>query len=200
MSLFDEKDLPLIHQEGKTEVFYFSSFYSLNEADRLFQIINSETEWKRETLVMFGKEILVPRDTCWYGEKTYTYSGIKNAPKALTPTLLSIKEDVEEKTNETYNSLLINRYILGNDSVDWHADDEPELCLKTGIASLSLGEERDFLMREKGTKGDNKKILLENGSLLQMKAPTQQFWEHSIPKRNSIKKPRINLTFRYVLG
>ena len=55
-------------------------------------------------------------------------------------------------------------------------------------------------MREKGTKGDNKKILLENGSLLQMKAPTQQFWEHSIPKRNSIKKPRINLTFRYVLG
>lgn len=199
MSLFDENDLPLIQQEGKIEIFYFSTFYPLDEANRLFQIINSETEWKRETIVMFGKEILVPRDTCWYGEKTYTYSGIKNPPKALTPTLLKIKGDVEEKTNEVYNSLLINKYISGSDSVDWHADDEPEISLETGIASLTLGEERDFLMREKGTKGDNKKIPLENGSLLHMKAPTQQFWEHSVPKRSSIKKPRINLTFRHVL-
>ena len=35
MSLFDEKDLPLMHQEGKIEVFYFSSFYTLNKT-RIF--------------------------------------------------------------------------------------------------------------------------------------------------------------------
>jgi len=114
--------------------------------------------------------------------------------------LIKIKEAIENKTYETFNSLLINRYKSGNDKVDWHSDDEPELSKNSSIASLTLGEPRDFLMRYKGKSGDNKKIFLEDGSLLLMKPPTQEFWEHCIPKRSGLENTRINLTFRNVLG
>ena len=199
MDLFGD-ELPIILEKGKVEVFYYSNFYSRKESENCFQKINQEVSWKRETIIMFGKEIPVPRDTAWFGDRAYIYSGIKNNPSPFTPSLLEIKQDIELKTNETFNSLLINRYQSGNDKVDWHADDEPELSKNSSIASLTLGQERDFLIREKGTTGDNKKILLEDGSLLLMKPPTQEFWEHCIPKRSGVERTRINLTFRNVLG
>ena len=199
MDLFED-DLPIILEEGKAEVFYYSDFFSKKEALELFQEINTQVDWKRETIVMFGKEILIPRDTAWFGEKAYIYSGIKNEPSPFSPPLIKIKEAIENKTNETFNSLLINRYKSGNDKVDWHSDDEPELSKNSSIASLTLGEPRDFLMRYKGKSGDNKKIFLEDGSLLLMKPPTQEFWEHCIPKRSGLENTRINLTFRNVLG
>lgn len=199
MDLFED-NLPIIFEEGKAEIFYYSDFFSKKEALKLFQEINTQVDWKRETIVMFGKELPIPRDTAWFGDRSYTYSGIKNEPSSFTPLLLKIKQAIENKTNETFNSLLINRYKSGDDKVDWHSDDEPELSKESSIASLTLGEPRDFLMRQKGRSGDNKKILLQDGSLLLMKPPTQEFWEHSIPKRSGITETRINLTFRNVLG
>ena len=90
---------------------------------------------------------------------------------------------MEVKCSSKFNSVLLNRYQTGNDKVDWHSDDEPELDKNSLIASLSLGSDRDFLIREKGTSGNNIKQTLQNGSLLIMNPPTQELWEHSIPKR-----------------
>jgi len=39
---------------------------------------------------------------------------------------------------------------------------------------------------------------LTHGSLLIMKGETQAKWEHEVPRKKGILKPRINLTFRLI--
>jgi alkylated DNA repair dioxygenase AlkB len=80
----------------------------------------------------------------------------------------------------------------------WHSDAEKDLKRDGAIASLSLGSPRKFSLKHKHqyAKVD---VMLENGSLLVMKATTQTFWLHSIPKTKKVKSPRINLTFRTIV-
>ena len=65
------------------------------------------------------------------------------------PVLLTLKNQVEENTGHTFNSLLCNLYRSEKDSVDWHSDDEPSLGRRPIIASLSFGATRVFEMRRK---------------------------------------------------
>lgn len=199
MDLFEEDNFSLINKHNKGSLDYYNDFFSFSEAKELYNIINDETEWKREKLLMYGKEHLIPRDTAWYGDKSYVYSGLENKPLKWTQTLLKIKDKTENKINSPLNSLLINRYNDGNDKVGWHSDDEPELSSSSPIASLTFGEERDFQFRMKGVTGENITISLESGSLLIMNPPIQNYWEHCIPSRKGQYNPRINLTFRYVV-
>ncbi|WP_460501030.1 alpha-ketoglutarate-dependent dioxygenase AlkB [Hymenobacter agri] len=39
---------------------------------------------------------------------------------------------------------------------------------------------------------------MPNGSLLLMRGPTQQHWQHALPKTARPVGPRLNLTFRWV--
>ncbi|CAI7649594.1 unnamed protein product [Penicillium discolor] len=48
-----------------------------------------------------------------------------------------------------YNFCLVNYYASGEDSIAFHSDDERFLGPEPNIASLSLGGERDFLMKHK---------------------------------------------------
>jgi alkylated DNA repair dioxygenase AlkB len=77
----------------------------------------------------------------------------------------------------------------------WHSDDEKEIIPNSSIASLSIGAERKFAFKHKTTK-ETVNLILENGSLLEMKGPIQQYWWHSLPKTKKVQAPRINLTFR----
>jgi alkylated DNA repair dioxygenase AlkB len=79
----------------------------------------------------------------------------------------------------------------------WHSDDEPELDQNAPIASLSLGGERTFYFKHKTDK-TKASLPLENGSVLLMHAPTQEFWHHSLVKTSRPVGPRINLTFRAI--
>ena len=198
MDLFEEDYFALINKHDKGFVEYYSNFFTSSEANELFDLINNETEWKREKLRMYGKEMLIPRDTAWYGDKSYVYSGIENNPLKWTQTLLEIKDKIENKIKSPLNSLLINRYKNGNDKVGWHSDDEPELSSDSPIASLTLGQERDFQFRMKGVTGENITVKPESGSVLIMHPPLQEYWEHSIPPRKGHNNPRINLTFRHI--
>ncbi|POI24048.1 hypothetical protein CIB84_012203, partial [Bambusicola thoracicus] len=65
------------------------------------------------------------------------------------PVLTMLKEQIEEFTGHTFNSLLCNLYRNEKDSVDWHSDDEPSLGENPIIASLSFGATRTFEMRKK---------------------------------------------------
>ena len=149
---------------------------------------------------MFGKPVLIPRLSAWYGNEgaSYTYSGLTLQPNAWTDELLSIKQKIETISGATFNSVLLNFYRHGQDSMGWHADDEPELGKMPTIASLSLGAERRFLLRAKNNHHQKHEIPLNNGSLLVMSGNTQHYWQHAIPKTRLPTKPRINLTFRQI--
>lgn len=160
-----------------------------------------ETPWLQPEITLFGRTQPVPRLTAWYGDETaqYRYSGIDHQPLPWTPLISSIKEQAENQTGEVFNSVLLNLYRDGADSNGWHADDEPEICAKHGIASLSLGAERRFRLR---TQQQPRKVLghidLQSGSLLYMLPGAQQQLQHCITKTQRKLGPRINLTFRFV--
>jgi alkylated DNA repair dioxygenase AlkB len=93
----------------------------------------------------------------------------------------------------------LNLYHDGNVGMGWHSDDEKSIESNTAIASVSFGAERRFSFKHKQTK-EAISVLLENGSLLLMEDATQKNWLHGLPKATKITLPRINLTFRTMVG
>ncbi|WP_205702881.1 alpha-ketoglutarate-dependent dioxygenase AlkB family protein [Botryobacter ruber] len=182
------------------EVYFAPHFFGATQSELYFQELLQQINWKQESIKLFGKETAMPRLTAWYGDKAYTYSGLQNKPAPWIPVLQQLKEQVEQATGHTYNSVLLNLYRSGHDSMGWHSDDEPELGQEPVIASLSFGGERRFAFRHRFRKDVAPvRLTLPSGSLLLMQGPTQHFWQHSIPKTAKTVQPRINLTFRQVL-
>ncbi|MGI0499714.1 alpha-ketoglutarate-dependent dioxygenase AlkB family protein [Limnospira platensis CENA597] len=181
-------------------VILYGNFLTLTESDRLFWELYKSLNWRQEEIKIFGKIRPIPRLTAWYADagKSYTYSGIKHHAQPWNPTLKSIKSQVEDIAEVTFNSVLINLYRDGKDSMSWHSDDEPELGKNPIIASVSLGGTRRFSGKHKIHKNRKFNIDLTSGSLLLMKGETQHFWQHQIPKTSQVVEPRINLTFRMV--
>jgi len=167
----------------------------------LLQAITDDTTWREEEITVYGKAYLQPRLSAWYGDLAYSYSGIRLEPLPWTPTLLEIKRRVEKLVKHPFNSVLLNYYRDQNDSMGMHSDDERELGPQPVIASLSLGEERTFLLKHKSRKDlKTVKLDLAAGSLLLMQGQTQKYWRHGINKERRTCAPRINLTFRSILA
>lgn len=183
------------------EIDLYSSCFSGEESDKIFQTLLSQVCWKQEKIKCYGKEVDIPRLTAWYGNtgKRYVYSRIAMEPEPWLPKLLYIKSRVEEITKFSFNSVLLNLYRDGQDSIAWHSDDEPELGKEPIIASLSFGGGRKFQLRHKVKKEQGRvDVNLTHGSLLIMKGKTQEYWEHQVPKTSKPVRSRINLTFRLI--
>jgi alkylated DNA repair dioxygenase AlkB len=179
---------------------YFPAAFDRADCARLMNDLISTTEWRQEFVQFYGKRHPIPRQTAWFGDPDaqYTYSKIPNAPSPWTPTLFYIKSRVEELSGTTFNSVLINRYRDGNDSVAWHADDEPELGREPVIGSVSFGATRTMQFRSTSDARETISLPLETGSVLVMRGESQQAWKHQIPKERTIRQERLNLTFRVV--
>src|SRR5690606_1080294 len=115
-----------------------------------------------------------------------------------TEDLLVLKAMVEKECGETDNSCLLNLYHNGQEGIAWHSDGEKDLKRDGAIASLSLGAQRRFSFKNRES-GEKVNLILEHGSLLVMKGPTQRYWLHRLPPTKQLKAPRINLTFRTIV-
>jgi alkylated DNA repair dioxygenase AlkB len=183
------------------EIYYLRQLPLAQSPQAVMKQLIDEIPWRAENIVVYGKTFAQPRLIAWYGDKDakYTYSGIQHDPLPWTATLLDIKKRVEEIAGSDFNSVLLNYYRHHRDSMGLHSDDEPELGPRPVIASLSLGEERTFVLKHK-TKRDLKSVRLKlaSGSLLLMKGETQRYWKHGIEKETRPRGPRVNLTFRRI--
>jgi alkylated DNA repair dioxygenase AlkB/uncharacterized protein YerC len=179
----------------------YENLFDPEESQNLFLELLNQITWQQENIKRFGKLIPLPRLTAWYGDssKSYTYSGITMNPLIWTPPLLRIKNKIEKITKHRFNSVLLNQYRHGKDSVAWHSDDEPELGKEPIIASVSFGATRQFMLKHK-FKAEKEPITLNlnSGSLLLMKGKTQECWLHQVPKTENEVATRINLTFRTI--
>jgi len=187
-------------QMPDADVEYHQNFLDADAGAALYQTLVEQTNWRQDAVKVYGKEHLTPRLTCWIGEPwmDYRYSNLTMHAQPWSETVLSVKQQIEDKTKESFNSVLLNYYRDGQDSNGWHSDDEPELGKQPIIASLSLGASRDFKLRHKHNKSLRHSISLEHGSLLIMRGDTQSHWQHHIPKRAKADG-RINLTFRTIV-
>lgn len=175
---------------------YPTAFGPEQSRDYLDSLIR-ELPWQQDELRIGGRRIPVPRLQCWMGNASYTYSGLQMQVAEWHPQVKAIMTQVQALSGYEFNSVLINYYRDGRDSVSWHADDEPELGPAPIIASVSFGAERPFRLRRKlGQMPDRRQIVLRNGSLLLMGETIQNRWLHELPKVKGLDEPRINLTFR----
>ena len=181
------------------ELVYRACFFAPEEARNLFVALRAEIRWERHRVRTRGREVDCPRLSGWEGDATYAYSGLTLRPAPWTPRVAAVRRRIEAATGEMFNSVLANLYRDGSDRLGWHADDEPELGPAPVIASASFGAPRRFLFRPK-RGGASVPIVLDPGSLLVMRGPTQQHWLHSIPPTRRPIGPRINLTFRRIFA
>jgi alkylated DNA repair dioxygenase AlkB len=167
-------------------------------ADAIARLI-AEVDWKQDYMTTPRGRVPLPRLTAWQGEPdaVYVYSGIRNQPAPWTPCVLALRRSAEETAGARFNSVLINRYRSGEDSMGWHADNERALGDDPVIASVSLGATRTFELKHNGT-GTVLPLELRSGSLLVMRGRTQAEWKHRVPKDPRVRGERVNLTFRWV--
>jgi alkylated DNA repair dioxygenase AlkB len=178
----------------------FPKFLETTQTSQIFQQIMDETPWEMPEMVMFGKKYPQAGLSTWFTNTgvNYVYSGITRTPYVMTPLLNDIMNACALKSGAEYNSVLVNLYRDGNDSVSWHSDNEAVNGSEPTIASVSLGATRRFDLRHKES-GETIRVALEDGSLLVMSGLSQHCWVHQIAKTKTKVGPRINLTFRRVV-
>jgi alkylated DNA repair dioxygenase AlkB len=172
-------------------------FLDRDEANGLYEELRSDVPWRQE-VGSWGRPF--PRLTAWHADAglTYTYSGVTHQALAWTASLAALRRRVEKAAGAEVNSLLLNYYRDGRDSIGFHADDEPELGANPVVLSVSLGAARRFVLRHTGS-GYRLQLELGHGSLLVMAGTLQHHWKHALPRAPTVAGGRINLTFRRIL-
>jgi alkylated DNA repair dioxygenase AlkB len=180
----------------------YKSLFTPQQSSHIFAQLYNGINWSQSPIKLFGKSILQPRLTAYYGEKSYTYSGITMSPLPWIPDLLKIKSIIDPLAMVEFNAVLLNLYRDGNDYMGWHSDDE-RLTLDSVIGSVSFGATRRFICRRKDNHKLKVELNLADGDFLIMRRETQKYWQHQVPRINpkiaNKITPRINLTFRVII-
>ena len=195
------------------QVFYWPEWIERTAADELFRSLCDQVDWQSRSIRMFGRVLKQPRLIGFQGDEgvCYRYSGGDYIAQPWHPDVLALRsrlnrfissqlDRVEKKPQHAvrFNSVLINRYRNGQDSMGWHADNEKALGRNPLIASISLGTERRFVFRALADK-QRYGLLPKHGSLILMAGDLQHHWQHELPKTQKKIQQRINLTFRTVI-
>jgi alkylated DNA repair dioxygenase AlkB len=206
-----------ISLEDNLFVSYSPKFISKKDANNYFNLFENHLIFasdEESKVTIFGKKVKIPRKQVAFGDNSisYGFSGSNipandwNNPKddkerKVTEALKEIRNKVSLHTGILYNYVLINRYKNGNEYIGFHRDSQKEIRQEF-ISCISLDANLDFIFKPYNfiPNGEYKELdmTLENGSLVEMRYPTNLYWKHSIPKRTKIKMPRISLTFRKI--
>ena len=172
------------------DVTYVPEFLDRALADAVVRELRADTRWRADSRTMYGKRVLVPRETAGRGDKM---------PQPWTAALALVREMAERHTGTTFDYCFLNRYRDGHDAVAWHGDRDGTRDARLVVASLSLGATRQFQLRPKkdsGLRHDPITIDVAHGDLVVMAGDTQLYWEHRVPRDPRLTGERLNVTFR----
>lgn len=185
---------------------YRPGWMAADEASALFECLLGAIAWQVHRIQMFGRTLDSPRLSCWMGDADahYRYSGSDFIPQPWQADVVRLRDRLNRVLAADFNSVLLNQYRDGRDSMGWHRDDEPELGPAPLIASLSLGATRRFVLKEDDGRlmgRDNPRHVfnLAAGDLLLMHGDSQRRYRHALPKTAKPVGVRINLTFRRII-
>jgi alkylated DNA repair dioxygenase AlkB len=153
-------------------------------ADELMQELASTASWAQRERPMYDEMVVEPRlVTGWsLGE--------------LPPALEVLRVSLSDRYGVTFDSVHVNLYRSGADSVAWHGDTVRKVLREPLVAIVSLGERRRFRLRPRGGGRASTVFALGGGDLLVMGGASQHEWEHSVPKV-AAAGPRMSVTFRH---
>src|SRR4051794_37414835 len=141
----------------------------LSGADRVFEFLLEHASWRGHDRVMYGERVVEPRLRARY-DAIEPVTVLEEAASAL-----SSRYGVE------FDSIGLNLYRDGRDSVAWHGDRIPRDLDEPLVATLTLGAQRRFLLRPKGG-GRSTNLAPAAGDLIVMGGTSQRTWQHSVPK------------------
>lgn len=179
-------------------LYYEAGF--LTDTAELFETLLRDARWRQDRIRLYGREHPVPRLSAWYGDAgaEYSYSGLQLTPLPWLAPLQALRRRLQAHLGRHFNSVLLNYYRDGRDSMGLHADDEPELGARPVIVSISLGAVRRLVFRHRGGTAPAFRLDLADGSLLVMGGQCQANWRHELPRTRRPVGGRINLTYRRV--
>lgn len=218
--------MKIVHDiDGEKSLFYYHNNFLNNEEYNLLKSWLDNKEFISGNCVS-GKEI--PRQQLWFQEKGEYFckkwivkydrwysnpyeevlSKIQNKIKDFAS---SIKNDILDDTCiqiPKINSCLINKYRNGTDSIKPHRDTSDSFGFYPTIIGLSIGSERNMLIKKINYDPDNvnslkhdsdtthnMNITLQDNSLFVMAGGSQKYFTHEIPKSDN-DEIRYSLTFR----
>jgi alkylated DNA repair dioxygenase AlkB len=170
------------------------------EAARLLELLRVQIPWEDHAITIVGRQVAVPRRVAFFGPFPYTYSGIVHPARSLPPVTAVLRDRIQDVTGRPFNTVLMNLYRSGNDSVSWHSDDDYPHGGHPAVASLSLGETRRFRIAHRRRAAERYAVDLTAGGLLLMDGASQVDFRHALPKSARATGIRINLTFRHMAG
>lgn len=188
--------LPLFARAGETalvsdargRVAYTPGLVPVEVADAWFAELRAIVPWQAQRRRMYDRDVDVPRLTARFRLEPGDGS-VPEAIRAASRRVLAV-------TGVPFNSVGLNLYRDGRDSVAPHNDDLDEIVRGFPIALLSLGATRRMTIRAKAPPRRALHVDLEAGSLLVMSHETQIHSTHGIPKTAEPVGPRISLAFR----
>ena len=187
LSLFSSSDTVLVDDE-RGRITYTPQFVDAATAQAWFAELRSAVNWRSETRLMYEREIDVPR---------LMGSFRLDSPAGNTPAcIVDAAARVSQHLGVPFNSVGLNLYRDGRDSVAPHNDRLKEICEGAPIALLSLGATRRMTVRAKAAPPRVMHVDLESGSLFVMDYATQLHYTHAIPKTTAVVGERISLAFR----
>jgi alkylated DNA repair dioxygenase AlkB len=162
------------------------AFADAPTARRWFDVLREEVPWHSERRRMYDRDVDVPRLVASY----------RLADKHLPPVLAQAARRAADLTATPFNSVGLNFYRNGRDSVAPHNDHLYEIVVGHPIALISLGATRLMTIRSKAKPRRIFDLDLEEGSLLIMSYETQFHYDHGIPKTRAAIGERISVALR----
>lgn len=179
---------PRVFVDGESSIVYYPALLDATESTALFEHLQNTLTWTQETMWMYDHTVAVPRLLARF------------APDEPIPNeLVDVKLRAEALLQERFNSVSVQYYRDGSDSVSWHSDHTEGLVERPYVALVSLGAVREMQIRSKAKPRRSFSVDLEPGSLLVMGGLAQEQWEHHIPKVSRPIAPRISIALRQAL-
>jgi len=186
-TLFDSSDA-LLADDERGRIVYTPGVVDGATAQAWFGELRAAVTWKAERRIMYDREVDVPRLIGHFR---------LDPPSSSTPdAILRTAHLVVDRAGVPFNSVGLNLYRDGRDSVAPHNDHLSELRKGFPIALVSLGATRRMTIRAKAQPRRVIHIDLEAGSLLVMDYATQLHYMHGVPKTSEVVGERISLAFR----
>lgn len=187
LSLFDSGETVLA-DDSRGRIVYTPDFVAASVAQVWLAELRDGVKWKAERRQMYDREVDVPRLTAQFR--------LPPEEGATPGAIMQAAEQVVATTGVPFNSVGLNFYRDGRDSVAPHNDHLDTILEGFPIGLLSLGSPRRMTIRAKAPPRRVLHIDLAPGSLLLMSYATQLHYTHGIPKTKDPVGERISLAFR----
>jgi alkylated DNA repair dioxygenase AlkB len=182
------RGLARTHLDGESWVDHCPGWIS--GSDLAFEDLLGDVAWSQRRRWMYDRQVDEPRLTAW--------RKLDEDNAVACPWLEDARAALSGYYGVTFDSMGLNLYRDGADSVAWHRDRIPPDIEDPVVALVSLGEPRSFRLRPVGG-GRSSAFKLGRGDLFVTGGQTQRRFEHSVPKVRA-SGPRMSIAFRHGVG